>query len=341
MSVFVSGATGYIAQHIIAQLLEENYKVIGSVRTQAKADRLARLFNNPNLSFVIVPDLAKLDAFDEAFREHGKEIKYVLHTASPCFFESDDVVNEILIPARNGTVSILESIKKHAADTVERVVITSSYAATGDITKLRENKEPLTEDCWNDLTWENCQKSASTAYCCSKKTAEKAAWDFLRENKDKVKFKLTTVNPVYVFGPQLFDASVSKVLNLSCEILNCLLQLGPNDKFDEFYGHFIDVRDVAKVHLLAFQREDTAGHRLLLSEGDFDSQDLLNQVNADFPSVRGKIPVGNPEEGVRGKKVIQQVDNTKTKKLLGMEFISFEKSIDDTARQIFKADGRL
>ena len=171
MSVFVSGATGYIAQHIIAQLLEQNYKVIGSVRTQAKADRLARLFNNPNLSFVIVPDLAKLDAFDEAFKEHGKEIKYVLHTASPCFFESDDVVNEILIPARNGTLSILESIKKHAADTVERVVVTSSYAATGDI-KAKVEQGTTHRGLLERFDLGELPVSAPTAYCCSKKTAE-------------------------------------------------------------------------------------------------------------------------------------------------------------------------
>ena len=134
MSVFISGASGFIAQHIVENLLKENYTVIGSVRSQEKADRLTRQFgNNPNLQFEIVGDIAKLDAFDNAFSKHGKDIKYVLHTASPFHFNTTEYEKDLLIPALNGTKGILESIKKYAADSVERVVITSSFAAVSNL----------------------------------------------------------------------------------------------------------------------------------------------------------------------------------------------------------------
>ena len=217
MSVFISGASGFIAQHIVENLLKENYTVIGSVRSQEKADRLTRQFcNNPNLQFEIVGDIAKLDAFDNAFSKHGKDIKYVLHTASPFHFNTTEYEKDLLIPALNGTKGILESIKKYAADSVERVVITSSFAAVSNVEYQGDSSKTLSEADWNTVSWEGAQANGVFAYCGSKAFAERAAWDFLKENEGMVKFQLSTVNPVLVFGPQLFEEDVKDTLNTSC-----------------------------------------------------------------------------------------------------------------------------
>lgn len=342
MSVFVSGATGFIAQHIVGQLLDQNYKVIGSARSQAKIDDLQKKFgNNPNLSMVIVPDISKLDAFDEAFKTHGKEIKYVLHTASPFTFNVTDFEKDLLIPARNGTLGILEAIKKYAADTVERFVITSSFAAVFDLNNLTNENVTFTEESWNPDTWESCQRDGGSAYCGSKKIAEEAAWKFYNENKEHLKFKMAAINPVYVFGPQRFDADVTKTLNTSCEFINDALH-STSDKLPQpFSGGYIDVRDVAKAHLYAFQNENTIGQRLILSEGKFSTQDILNYLNADFPVLKGTIPVGKPEEGIEHSTAGAKTDNHKTKEILGFEFIGLKQTIDDTAAQILKQEGRL
>ncbi|SMN22756.1 similar to Saccharomyces cerevisiae YOL151W GRE2 3-methylbutanal reductase and NADPH-dependent methylglyoxal reductase (D-lactaldehyde dehydrogenase) [Maudiozyma saulgeensis] len=342
MSVFVSGATGFIAQHIVSQLLEQNYKVIGSARSQAKIDALTAQFgNNPNLTMVVVPDVAKLDAFHDAFKTYGKDIKYVLHTASPFRFDVTDVEKELLIPAKNGTLGILESIKLYAADTVERVVVTSSFAAIIDFNKVNDKSFTFNESLWNPDTWESSQANPVVGYCGSKKIAEETAWKFLEENKDAVKFKLSTVNPVYVFGPQNFDSDVKNTLNTSCELINSVIKNGPDAAVSELGGQFIDVRDVAKAHLYAFQKENTIGKRLLMSNGDFNTQDILNTLNADITSLKGRIPVGTPSTGVLGGQAGALVDNTKTKEILGFEFISFKQTVDDTASQILKVEGKL
>lgn len=342
MSVFVSGATGFIAQHIVGQLLDQDYKVIGSARSQAKIDDLqAKFGNNPNLSMVIVPDIAKLDAFDEAFKAHGKEIKYVLHTASPFEFNVTDYEKDLLIPARNGTLGILEAIKKYAADTVERVVITSSFASIMDLMNLEKDDLVFTEESWNPDTWESCQRNGPSAYCGSKKIAEEAAWKFYNENKDQVKFKLSAVNPVYVFGPQRFDSDVTKTLNTSCEFINAALHSTPENETQSFSGGYVDVRDVARAHLYAFQKENTIGQRLLMSQGRFSTQDILNYLNADFPALKGTIPVGNPAEGIEHSTKGAKTDNHKTKEILGFEFMGLKQTIDDTAAQILKHEGRL
>lgn len=112
MSILVSGATGFIALHVVSDLLKQDYKVIGTVRSSEKADKLRKKFgNNPNLSFELVSDIAAPEAFDRVFQKHGKDIKVVLHTASPVTITTTNYEKDLLLPAVNGTKSILESIK--------------------------------------------------------------------------------------------------------------------------------------------------------------------------------------------------------------------------------------
>lgn len=343
MSVFISGATGYIAKHIVGDLLDQNYKVIGTARSQEKIDLLKKQFgNNPNLQMEIVKDIAQPEAFDAAFKKHAKDIKIVLHTASPFHFDITDYEKDLLVPARNGTIGILNSIKKYGADSVERVVITSSYAAVFDLKRDADNTLVLNEESWNPDTWESCQRDPVSAYCGSKKIAEKAAWDFLNENKNEVKFKLSIVNPVYVFGPQRFDADVSGHLNTSCEIVNQIIHSGKDAEVtDSMCGGFIDVRDVAKAHLLAFQKENTIGKRLILSNGKFVQQDIIDVLNENFPTLKGKIPVGKPHTGAQHNSIGASIDNEKTKQILGFKFKTLKETISDTASQILKYEQKL
>lgn len=343
MAVLVTGATGFIALHVVSDLLKQDYKVIGTVRSQEKADKLQRQFgNNPNLTLELVADIAAPNAFDSVLKKHGANLKVVLHTASPFFINPTDFEKDLLIPAVNGTKSILESVKKYAASSVERVVITSSFAAVLDLAKDDDGSIVYTEQCWNPATWESCQLNGATAYCGSKKLAETAAWEFQKDNRDAVKFQLSTVNPVYVFGPQLFDEDVSDKLNTSCEIINALVHNKPDTKRTEgLHGQYIDVRDVAKAHLLAFQKEEAIGKRLLLSGGKFAYQDFEDILNEDFPQLKGKILVGTPGSSEETYKTFPSIDNTKTKQILGFSFRSLRETVHDTAAQILKKDGNL
>ncbi|CCC69823.1 hypothetical protein NCAS_0D02420 [Naumovozyma castellii] len=341
-TVFVSGASGFIALHVVNDLLNAGYKVIGSARSQEKCDQLlAKFKNHPSLSMVIVPDISDLNAFDDVFKKYGKEIKIVLHTASPFRFDVNDYEKDLLIPALNGTKSILNAIKQYAAQTVERVVITSSMAAQLNTIYMNDKSITVDETSWNDATWEGCQTDPVSAYCASKGFAEKAAWDFLKENKDQVKFKLSTVLPVYVFGPQLFPEPSKKVLNTSSEIINQIVNADKDTELMQMNGGFIDVRDVAKAHLLAFQKDECAGERLSLYGGMFSTQDFLDIINEDFPQLKGKIPVGKPGTG---KDVIEnsyKINNERTKKLLGFEFINKRDCVDASVQQILETEGKL
>ncbi|CAB4253020.1 similar to Saccharomyces cerevisiae YOL151W GRE2 3-methylbutanal reductase and NADPH-dependent methylglyoxal reductase (D-lactaldehyde dehydrogenase) [Maudiozyma barnettii] len=342
MSVFVSGATGFIAQHIVDQLLEQDYKVIASARTEAKANELSKNFNNPNLTTVVTGDMSKLDAFDPAFKQYGSQIKYVIHAASPVTFEVENTERDILIPAVNGTKGILESIKKYAANTVERIVMTSSVAAISTFSESLDPKAFANEDSWNTYTWESAQVSPIDAYFGSKKFAEEYFWEFLEKNKDTLNIKASTVMPVFVFGPQMFDSSVKSKLNVSSEVINKLIHTPVDGKISPSLAKFIHVKDVAKAHVLAMQKDELIGKRLLLSEANYNSQDILNYLNNDFPVLKGKIPVGEPDQTAEGKPSKDiTYDNSKSRELLGFKFRSLKQAVDDTAAQVLKHEGRI
>lgn len=342
MSVFITGATGFIAKHIVSNLLDENYKVIGTVRDENKASHLLKQFgNNPNLTLEIVPDICKLDAFDAAFEKNASEIKYVLHTASPFTLEIEDPVKDLLTPAVNGTKAILSAIKKYGSQKVEKLVVTSSYAAIMDLNKEMDPQTTFSESSWNPDSWEYCQRSAGAAYNGSKVFAEKEAWNFVEANKQQINFTLTTVNPVYVFGPQAFLEDVKPKMNTSCEIINQLIHTKKNDSFPDIYGAYTDVRDVAKAHVLALQDDKLASKRLFLTEGRFKTQDMLDILNNNISELKGEIAVGKPGTGVSFNDPGAKIDNSATKQLLGFPFKNLEETVVDTAVQILKHEGRI
>ncbi|KAM9887804.1 hypothetical protein OXX69_013228, partial [Metschnikowia pulcherrima] len=100
---------------------------------------------------------------------------------------------------------------------------------------------------------------------------KKAAWEFYENEKPD--YTLNVVNPVYVFGPQAFDAEVKENLNVSAEVINKLLKLQPDSPLPEEKGGFVDVRDVAKAHVAAFENGFNKKRLLLYSE-KFTAQKL-------------------------------------------------------------------
>ncbi|SSD60142.1 related to NADPH-dependent methylglyoxal reductase GRE2 [Saccharomycodes ludwigii] len=342
-TVLLTGASGFIAQHIVLRLLNENYKVIGTVRSESTREKIDNLFKNENLVLEIVPDISNLNAFDEVLAKYSNKIDYVLHTASPFTFNVNDYEKDLLIPALNGTKSILNAIKEHSVESVKRVIITSSYAAITTVGKDGDANVTFNEHTWNPATWESCQSDPVSAYCGSKTFAEKVAWDFVKKNAGSINFTLTTVNPVIVFGPQLFDASVGKNLNTSCELINDIVNYKEGvTQFDpDYFFSFVDVRDVSKAHVLALEKKEAIGKRLFLIAERFSNIELCNIIAKKFPQLKNKMPRNVDFENNDGKALYSKaayLDNSETKKILGFEFISLEKSIDDTVEQLLRVN---
>lgn len=335
-TVLVTGASGFIAQHIVKLLVSKGYNVIGTVRLLTKGEKIKSSTKSVGLgtfSYEIVPDMVQKGAFDAVFETHP-EISIVLHTASPFVLDTDDYENDLLIPAIEGTTNILETIKTQV-DTgkcgIKRVVVTSSDAAIYSPTDEANPALFFDESSWNNTTREEALLDPMNAYYASKAFAERIAWKYAAQANFP---PLTTVNPVFVFGPQAFDSEVSDTLNLSNETLNQVLKCGPDGEWLNDAGGFVDVRDIAKAHLAAFEQENTIGKRLYMQNHKFSVQMMLDVINSKIPQLKGKVPIGQPGSGPNDILALAKCSNEATKKLMEFEFISLEQCVLDTVGQV-------
>ncbi|GME77824.1 unnamed protein product [[Candida] boidinii] len=115
--VLVTGANGFIATHVIDRLLANGYEVVGTGRNEEKLSYLLNLFKKRypegKLQFEKTSDISKLDAFDDALKNHP-DIKYVAHIASPVTPDTKDfdAQKDFIIPAVNGVLGLFNGIKK-------------------------------------------------------------------------------------------------------------------------------------------------------------------------------------------------------------------------------------
>lgn len=327
--VLITGATGFIATHIIKILLERNYQVIGTVRTIEKGEEISKLFNNLNFKYSIVKNLgdSKQD-FINTFKENP-DIKIVIHAASGVFI-TDNIKEYIVDPAINGTQSLLDTIKEFGLN-VNCFIFTSSIGAI--VTpNLRNNSELIrNESTWNESTWEQSNFHPLIAYMYAKTQAERIVWNFAQNNEN---FKVVCINPSYVFGPQVFNEFVKQTLNSSNEVINTLLRDG--DNYQKTTAHWVDVRDVAMAHIYGIEHENTKNKRLIMKEGAMNEQIILKILNENFPQLKGKISTPKNEEilNINEWDNKNKLINETTREILGLKQIDLQKTVIDTVQQI-------
>ncbi|CDZ96967.1 d-lactaldehyde dehydrogenase [Phaffia rhodozyma] len=325
--VLVSGASGFIAVHVVDELLKDGFEVVGTVRSAAKGDYLKDLFKGKPFSYVIVEDIGKDGAFDEAV----KGVQGVAHTASPFHLKADDP-EELIRPAVDGTIGILKSITKNGSD-VKRVVVTSSVAAVaGDKTA----PYTYTEDDWNDVSIKIVEEKGKDAdgghkYRASKTLAEKAAWDYSKENN--VSYGLSTINPPFVFGPILHQVDKPESLNTS--VANFYGILKGSKKEEDLpgpFGNWIDVREVALAHVKALTVPEAVGERFIISAGPFCIQDLTESILSIAPDTPG-VPKGKPgaAKETTDPSKMTVCSGAKAGKILGIKY----RSIEDSAKDMY------
>ncbi|KAJ3712943.1 D-lactaldehyde dehydrogenase [Lentinula raphanica] len=340
--VLVTGANGYIAAWVVRTLLEKGYAVRGTVRSEAKGEPLKKIFGDYKEKFetVVVEDITKDGAFDEAV----KGVDAIEHTASPFHFKADDP-QELIGPAVNGTRSILKSALSQSS--IKRIVVTSSTAAL--ISVLPEPKV-FNELDWNEQAIEEVKQQGKKAtqaakYRASKTMAEKAAWEFYRASETNRSWDLVVLNPPFVFGPIIHDISTPSALGTSAgDWYNSVVRPDMGGKTIEAIttvgGGWVDVRDIALAHVLALQKQEAGGERLLISKGEFVYQDFIDTANALSPSPipsHTDLPKGKPGAG---KDFVPKIvyDASKASKILGPELVyhTMEETTRDTLEDFEK-----
>ena len=246
--VLVTGATGFIGLHCIDQLLNQGYAVNGSLRSPKRKDEIFNALKNKNTPTenlkLFIFNLTEDDGWDEGMQG----CDYLLHVASPLSIQKHD--DDFFVkPAVAGVKRAFKFAKKH---NIKKVVLTSSVAA---ILETDEDKEYFDETDWSDV-----ESRQIGSYAKSKTLAEKAAWQFLKENGNP--FELAVINPALVTGPTLTgDLGES---NKAIE----MVVTGKMPVAIPMQFGYVDVRDVATAHILAIQNPSSNGERFALSEKD-------------------------------------------------------------------------
>jgi len=296
-----------------------------TVRSKAKGERV---LNNTGaapgtVSYSIVDDITRHGVFDETFRSNPP-FDAVVHTASPFHYGPADPKKDMIDPAVEGTREILRAITA-LGPSVKRVVVTSSFAAVID---SRSNKTSYNGEDWNPITMEQALSGGPSTYVGSKTFAERAAWEFLASEKPN--FTLATINPVLVFGPKLQLDSLSDINTSNADMCN-MVQGKMKTEIQARAFHWVDVRDVALMHVLAAELENAAGKRFIAAAGPYSNNEVAQIVKEKFPELSDKLP---EKIDVSSSASELNIDTTPAREILGIQFGTLDRAVVDTVKSL-------
>lgn len=205
-----------------------------------------------------------------------------------------------------------------------------------DETRLEDPSMIFTEKDWNPVTMADINNSRATAYRVSKKLAERAAWDFIAAEKPS--FDLVTICPPLVLGPVRHHLSSLASINTSNERVVDLIQGKWKHEIPQAYlagALWVNVRDLARSHILAMEKHDAGGRRLFPTSGRFSNRAIADLVWKNFPNLREKLPGPDVPGGeLAPLDKMYGFDNSETVNLLGIEWTNFETTITDLVKSL-------
>lgn len=330
-TILVTGGTGYIGAWVVKMLLERDYFVRLAVRNAADESKYAylRMIEKDSRGKLEIwqADLLTDGSYDNA----AQGCSAVMHIASPFKINVEDPQKDLLDPALRGTLNVLSAATK--SGTVRKVVLTSSVAAVhGDNADMATlGLTQFTEEQFNFSS-----SLTHQPYSYSKVMAEKAAWKAARAQSQ---WELVVINPSLVLGPPLMTGSESESIQFMRDLISGKYRLGSPALM---FG-FVDVRDVAKAHILALENPRANG-RNIVSNRTGTMNDLCNIIKARYGK-RFPIPIMPvpkaltwliaPLFGLTRKFISRNVGykiafNTgKSAHSLGMTYIPLEETVED------------
>ena len=328
--VLVTGASGYIALHCIAELLKNEFAVKGSLRNMDRQEEVKNAIEKEISSDKL--EFCKLDlSEDEGWDNAVWDCDYVMHVASPFPLGAPKNENDLIEPAREGTLRALRAAKK---GNVKKIVITSSQAAIAyghkDMQKIFSHED-----------WTNINGPDVSPYVKSKTIAELAAWDFINSQEEKT-LEMAVINPGAVLGPSLSSDIKGTSTDLIKKFLTKEIPAVPN-----VYFNMVDVRDVAKLHVAALKNPNANGKRFPAMSNDaipmleyakiLNANGFPNVTTKSLPDIMVKILALFSSDMKTIKTFLNKktkLDNSQTKEVLSWEPMLMEKTIIDMGRSV-------
>jgi dihydroflavonol-4-reductase len=248
-TVLVSGGTGFLGGWCVALMLERGYAVRCTVRDLAREGAVRDAVETAGVDAgsrltVLAADLTS----DAGWGDAVAGCRYVLHVASPFPPVQPKDPDELIVPARDGALRVLRAALESG---VERVAMTSSIAA------IRSDRESSAAAPYTEADWSEGADTSRTPYVRSKTIAEQAAWRYARSAG--AEDRLATINPGAIIGPALNDDH-----SYSLQAIQRLLDGMP--AVPQIGFTFVDVRDVADLHIRALTHPAAGGERFIATD---------------------------------------------------------------------------
>jgi nucleoside-diphosphate-sugar epimerase len=329
-TVLVTGGSGYIAGETIRQLLARGWTVNTTIRNLAREAKVrAEVGGTPETLRFFAADLMD----DAGWAEANAGCTHVAHVASPFPLGMPKDADELIVPAREGTLRALRFAKDAGAT---RFVQTSSAAAIA-------YGYPPSKTEFDEGDWTNMAAPGLPPYIKSKTVAERAAREWVAANASGLEF--CSVNPVGVFGPVVSDD-----LSTSIELVKRMLD-GSVPWLPRYGIGGVDVREVSLLHVLALEApaDKVRGERFAASAGFMWAAEMAEVLRAELGPQAAKVPTRPmpdflvtllsffmPEmkqlRGELGK--TKRVSGEHARDVFGFDYIPVRQSIVDTARSL-------
>jgi dihydroflavonol-4-reductase len=333
-TVLVTGGTGFLGGWCCVELLRRGYSVRTTVRDLRRAENVhatvaaAGVDDRERLS-IVAADLSADDGWADAV----SGCDYVLHVASPFPPEQPKDPDELIVPARDGALRVLRASLDAG---VRRVVLTSSVAA------VRHGRPASADAPFSEADWTDPRDLRRTPYVRSKTIAERAAWDHVCA-ADAEEW-LSTVNPGAIVGPVLSDDR-----SYSLQAIERLLNGMP--AVPRLGFTFVDVRDVADLHIRAMTDPSAGGERFLAVDRFLWLKDVAGILRERLGPAAAKVPTRAAPDlliramalfdpsvrsvvGELGKSASYTAEKAKTR--LGWAPRPIEDSITETAQSLIE-----
>lgn len=236
--ILVTGASGFLGQHLVRRLAEENVSVRALYHNNKPSKELCQL---PNISWAKC-DLLDIFEVEEVF----KNITEVYHCAAKVSFESEDKFQIQKVNA-DSTANVVNTALEY---NIRKLVHVSSIATLG-----RANVDKALNE---DSFWEESKNN--TAYARSKYLSEMEVWRAMAEG-----LHAAIINPAIILGAGNWNEGSARLMKVA-------------DSEFPFYTEgingWVDVEDVVRA-MIGLMKSDINEERFILSEGNHSYKEIF------------------------------------------------------------------
>jgi nucleoside-diphosphate-sugar epimerase len=271
--VCVTGAAGFIAGHVITDLLDDGHAVHATVRNLGDDAKRAHLDvlreQHPGKLELFEADLLEPGSLDAAL----EGCDALIHTATAVILAAPDPQKQIIDVAVKGTQNVLDSVAR--APSVNRIVMTSSIAA---VMSYDQQGKTYTEDDWctSDDIWLD-------PYGMGKTQSERLLWQFVDKHADRV--EAVAINPSVVIGPPLAKHHIRSSLSFIRDLVGWTYPACAPMRL-----HLVDVGDVSKGHVRALTSDKAVGQRIIFSDRQKSILEISKVLSRQYKTPGRELP---------------------------------------------------